>query len=71
MACPASRRGVNNVLDEKLYRQLQADKAKLQDEVFSAPPKTMEEFQNRLGHWQQLDETLKLMVEMANEDPDK
>jgi len=58
------------VIDEKLYRQLQADKAKLQDEVFSSPPKTMEDFHHRLGRWQQLDETLKLMVDMAKEDPD-
>lgn len=58
-------------LDERLYRILEADKATLQEQVFTNPPKTMEEFAKRLGKWQQIDSTLKVMVDLAHKDDDK
>lgn len=56
------------ILDERLYRVLERDKAELQVQVFSNPPKTMEDFAKRLGRWQQIDLTMKLMVELATKD---
>lgn len=59
------------VLDERLYRILEKDKLLLQEQVFSHPPKTMEEFAKRLGQWHQINATLTLMVEHATQDPEE
>lgn len=56
------------MLDEKLYRALQVQKAGLEADVFKAPPKTFDEFQKRLGRWQQLADTLQLMADMARKE---
>lgn len=59
------------VLDERLYRVLNADKATLQEQIFTSPPKTMEDFIRRQAKWQQIDATMKLMVEHATKDEDE
>lgn len=56
------------VFDQKLYVALEADKRDLQEQIFSHPPKTMEEFHHRLGKWEQITATMSLMVEMATKD---
>lgn len=41
-------------MDEKLYRALISRMAKMQIEIFTSPPHSMDDFNRRLGAWLEL-----------------
>jgi hypothetical protein len=55
------------MLDEELIEHLKASQQKLQDEVFSAPPRDWHEFNQRLGRWLQLADSLSFIDQRAEE----
>lgn len=52
-------------MNEKLYRSLMVRMALIQTEMFAHPPKTMEEFNRRLGGYEELKLITDKMVEDA------
>jgi len=52
-------------MDEKLYRALVARKYELQNQVFTHPPLTMEQFNERRGRWLEVHEICEKMIEDA------
>jgi hypothetical protein len=48
-------------MDEDLYRHFVDRIYKIQEEVFTHPPKTMEEFSVRIGRWNELHDTIAKM----------
>lgn len=52
-------------VDERLLRRLTARTQQIKDETFTSPPKTIEDFNVRLGRYWELQDTLKLMLEDA------
>lgn len=57
-------------MDEKLYRSLIARMAEIQAQVFAFPPKSMEEFHERLGAFNELKKITDAMRESAERDED-
>lgn len=52
-------------MDEKLYRRLIAKMALMQIDIFRSPPKSMEDFNRRLGAWIELKDITDQMAEDA------
>lgn len=52
-------------MDEKLYRFLMGRMANMQVDIFAQPPKTMEEFRERLGAFKELTLITNKMAEEA------
>jgi hypothetical protein len=52
-------------IDERILRSLLAKMAEIQLSVFSSPPKTIEEFNIRLGRFLELQEITQMMIQDA------